>query len=336
MREFFREVSPAVDHSNASREGASPFTSGHMLELKQSEIETENFSPRWNIGVDRRRVAAYVAVALIAGSAGGFLAGAYFGRKEAPKPALIEDVRGSARPAPEAPPVEFRRVSRIIRADTLEIEGVGPVRMIGIETPDGKSPREIYGVHGQRALSFVEKTALGQEVRLEYDDTAGARNKDESGQSLAYVYLRDGTLLNAEMVKQGLALVRSADQFRLSGDFRGYEREAMQSMRGVWGSSTSAAVAPSSGASTPLPDEKSKKLAPLPPSALGANIPALSGSPTAPIEPSVWVSANDKMYHKSSCDFLGKKKQSIPLSQAKSQGYTACSRCYASTVLKAP
>jgi hypothetical protein len=43
------------------------------------------------------------------------------------------------------------------------------------------------------------------------------------------------------------------------------------------------------------------------------------------------------MYHKSACDFLDKKKKhSIGLSQAKSEGYTACSHCYASTVLKAP
>ncbi|HSB08172.1 MAG TPA: thermonuclease family protein [Blastocatellia bacterium] len=312
-----------------------------MLQLKQLEDETEELSPRWNIGVDRRHVVAYVAIALIAGSAAGFLAGVYFTRKETPPPALINDARTPERPSPaDTPGNEYRRVTRLLRGDTVEVEGVGPVRMIGIETPDGKSPREIYSVHGQRALSFVEKTLLGQEVRLEFDNTAGDRAKDDSGQTLAYVYTRDGTLINAEMVKQGLAFVRSGEH-RLASDFRGYERDAMQTMRGVWGSSSSSAstvatAPPAAGAAAASLDDKAKRLAPLPPSALGANIPALSSSPVTSTEQSVWVSTGDKMYHKSSCDFLDKKKHSVPLSQAKSEGYTACSRCYASTVIKAP
>jgi micrococcal nuclease len=309
-----------------------------MLELNQRQLETEELSPRWNIGIDRRHVTAYVAIALIAGSAGGFLAGAYFARRQAPATALIENVRASARPTqPDPPPVEFHRVTRIVRADTLEVEGVGPVRMIGIETPDGKSPREIYSVHGQRALSFVEKAVLGQEVRLEFDTTPGSKSKDEQGQTLAYVYSREGSLINSEMVKQGLALVRSSEQFQKANDFRGYEREAMQSMRGVWGSSSStlATAPPGTPASSSQTEDKTRKLAPLSPSALGANIPALSTS--TPGEPGVWVSPSDRMYHKSACDFLDKKKKhSIGLSQAKSEGYTACSHCYASTVLKAP
>jgi endonuclease YncB( thermonuclease family) len=221
-----------------------------------------------------------------------------------------------------------------VRADTIEVEDIGPVRMIGIETPDGKSPKEIYGVHGQRAMSFVEKALLGQEVRLESDT---ARDKDDAGELLAYVYTRDGALINGEMVKQGLALVRP-EPFKLANDFRGYEREAMQSMRGVWGSSSSPSTASASSPVTPppAPEEKPKKLAPLPPSALGANIPAISVPSGIPGEQMVWVSAGDKMYHKSGCDFLDKKKHTVGLSQAKSEGYTACSRCYASTVLKAP
>ena len=307
-----------------------------MLQFKQREIETEETPPRWNIGVDRRRVAVYLALALIAGFAGGFVAAWYTARKESPTPALTRDSRPPAQPVvSDTPQFDYHRVTRVLRADTIEVENVGPVRMIGIETPDGKSPEQIYAVHGQRALSFVEKVLLGQEVRLEYD---GASNKNGSGQA-AYVYTRDGRLINGEMVKQGLALVRTSDQFRLVSDFRAYEREAMQSMRGLWGSSSSGSSStPASIAASqpPLPADKAKKLAPLPPSALGENIPALSGSSNASLEPSVWVSPADKMYHKSACDFLNKKKHAVPLSQAKSDGYTACSRCYASTVMKAP
>lgn len=311
-----------------------------MLQFKQREFETEELPPRWNIGIDRRHVAAYVGLALVAGFAGGFLAARYVTRKESPAAPLVSESRPPVRQgAADAPTGEFHRVNRIARADAIEVESIGPVRLLGIETPDGKSPKEIYGVHGQRALSFIEKMLLGQDVRLDFD-TPGARNKDDAGQTLAYVYTRDGTLVNGEMVKQGLAFVRGTEQFRLANDFRGFERDAMQAMRGVWGSSSSSstlATAPSATATpSPLTDDKPKKLSPLAPSAFGANIPALSGSPTTPLEPSVWVSTGDKLYHKSGCEFLDKKKRSVGLSQAKSEGFTACSRCYASTVLKAP
>lgn len=309
-----------------------------MLQFKQHQFETEELPPRWSIGVDRRNVAAYVALALIAGFAGGFIAARYMTPKNVSAPALINETRPTRQAPADSQAGEFHHVTRVVRADVIEVEGEGRVRLLGIETPDGKSPKEIYGVHGERAVSFVEKTLIGQDVRLELDTTTG-RTKDDSGQTLAYVYTRDGTLVNRELVKQGFALVLSED-FRLANDFRGLERDAMQAMRGVWGSSsTSSTVAstpPTVTTPSSLSDDKPKKLSPLAPSAFGANIPALSGSPSTPLEPSVWVSTADKMYHKSGCDFLDKKKRSVALSQAKTEGFTACSRCYASTVLKAP
>src|SRR5690349_115808 len=175
-----------------------------MLQFKQRQPESEDLPKRWDIGIDRRHVIAYVALALVAGFAAGFIVSRYTTRKE-PTPSFIAD-----RPVPRSAPVEpiageYHRVNRVIRADAIEVEGEGPVRLLGIETPDGKSPKEIYGVHGQRALSFVEKTLVGQDVRLESDGLTLA--KDDAGNTLAYVYLRDGTMVNGEMVKQGLAFV---------------------------------------------------------------------------------------------------------------------------------
>lgn len=312
-----------------------------MLQFKQSQIETEEPPPRWSIGIDRRHVATYVGLALLLGFAAGFIVSRYIPRRDTTELPLRTETRTpTPEAAAEATPGEFHRVSRLLRADVIEVEGVGPVRLLGIETPDGKSPKEIYGEHGQRAISFIEKLLLGQEVRLEFDTESGI-NKDEEGQTLAYVYTRDGALVNGEMVKQGFAFVRSTEQFGLSDQLRGFERDAMQAMRGVWGSSSSSsssASLASTPTSTPPPldDDKQRRLSPLAPSAFGANIPALSGTPSSQTEPSVWVSPGDKMYHKSGCEFLEKRKRTVPMSQAKGEGFTACSRCYASTVLKAP
>lgn len=312
-----------------------------MLPFKQQQYEPD-ITPRWSVGIDKRHVVVYVAAAIIAGFALGFIVARSIARKELPAaPALSAATAPARQPAPEIQPTEFRRVTRILRGDTIEVDGVGPVRMVGVETPDGKSPREIYASHGQNALNFVEKTLLNQDVRLEMD----GRDKDESGQTPAYVYTRDGTLINSEIIRLGLGFVRAIDQFKLSDSFRAQERDAMQSMRGVWGSSSSAAAtasAQSPSGTTPSPDDKSKKLAPLPPSAFGPNVPAISGASatstasTSSSEPSVYVSTAERVYHKAGCDLIDKKKQTMALSEARGKGYTACSRCYASTVLKAP
>lgn len=42
----------------------------------------------------------------------------------------------------------------------------------------------------------------------------------------------------------------------------------------------------------------------------------------------VYVTNTGSKYHKSSCSYLKKSKIQMSLSEAKSQGYTACSRCY--------
>ena len=71
---------------------------------------------------------------------------------------------------------------------------------------------------------------------------------------LAYVYTRDGLLVNSEMIKRGYAMVQATEQFRLIDDFRSYERDAMQAMRGVWGLDTSSSSTAST--QTPHPDRR--------------------------------------------------------------------------------
>jgi hypothetical protein len=210
--------------------------------------------------------------------------------------------------------------------------------MIGIETPDGKGPKEIYGPYAEKAFAFAQSSLAGQNVRLDFDAAnASTGNKGASGQTLAYVYTQDGTLFNGEMIRQGHAFLRDIEPFRRIDEFRGLEREAMQAMRGIWGSSspnTSVASTTQPPSGSQAVNDKSRRLSPLLPSDLGPNVPAMSG-PVSPSEQSVFVSGADRTYHRASCEFLGKKHQAISLSQAKAEGYTACSRCFASTVMKA-
>jgi len=51
---------------------------------------------------------------------------------------------------------------------------------------------------------------------------------------LAYVYLMDGTFLNAEIIKQGYGFAYTRYPFKYLDEFRRYEKEARENRRGLW------------------------------------------------------------------------------------------------------
>ena len=52
--------------------------------------------------------------------------------------------------------------------------------------------------------------------------------------TLAYVFLEDGTLLNAEIIKQGYGHAYTQFPFSRMEEFRRLEREAREEQRGLW------------------------------------------------------------------------------------------------------
>ena len=75
-----------------------------------------------------------------------------------------------------------------------------------------------------------------KEIRLEYDQAnAHIGHKDKYGRILAYVYLKDGTFLNVEIIKQDYGLAYTRFPFKYMEDFRRYEREARENEMGMWG-----------------------------------------------------------------------------------------------------
>lgn len=49
-------------------------------------------------------------------------------------------------------------------------------------------------------------------------------------------------------------------------------------------------------------------------------------SPTSP-DTTVYITATGSKYHRGSCSYLSQSKITITLGEAKSRGYTPCSRC---------
>jgi micrococcal nuclease len=128
-------------------------------------------------------------------------------------------------------------VTRVIDGDTLVVQGVGTVRLIGVDTPETVDPRRPVQYFGKEASEFTHRMAQGEVVRLEFD----VERKDRYGRTLAYVYLRDATFLNAEIVKQGYGHAYTQFPFRHLDQFRVYESEAQEAERGLWAGKPAAA-----------------------------------------------------------------------------------------------
>ena len=121
-------------------------------------------------------------------------------------------------------------VKRVIDGDTLFLDNGENVRLIGVDTPETKHPRKPVQWFGKEAYLFTKGMVEGKQVRLEFD----WQKRDKYRRLLAYVYLLDGTLLNAEIIKQGYGFAYTKYPFKYLEEFRSYEREAREQGRGLW------------------------------------------------------------------------------------------------------
>ena len=85
--------------------------------------------------------------------------------------------------------------SYVVDGDTLDVNGVGRIRLVGVNTPEVGEPGY------QEAKDFVKSKCLGKVVGLDIDD---AKHYDKYGRILAVVYIRN-TNVNAELLKRGYA-----------------------------------------------------------------------------------------------------------------------------------
>ena len=151
-------------------------------------------------------------------------------------------------PAPGA----AQLVERVVDGDTIIVQGVGRVRLIGVDTPETVHPRRPVECFGKEASAFTKRLLEGKRARLEYD----RERTDRYGRTLAYVYLPNGTFANAEIVQQGYGHAYTRFPFRYLDEFRQHEREARRRERGLWGAKCEDA-APVRAASRPSATRRS-------------------------------------------------------------------------------
>ena len=124
-------------------------------------------------------------------------------------------------------------VARVIDGDTVQLASGEKVRLIGVDTPETKHPQKPVERFGREANDFTARLVEGKPVRLEYDQ----ERQDKYGRTLAYVFLEDGTFVNAEIVRQGYGHAYTRFPFRHLEEFRRLEREAREGGKGLWAAS---------------------------------------------------------------------------------------------------
>ena len=123
--------------------------------------------------------------------------------------------------------------TRVVDGDTIVVQ-IGnkqeKVRLLGVDTPETVHPRKPVERFGKEASEFTKKMVEGRSVRIEHD----WQLRDKYHRMLAYVYLDDGTMLNAEIIRQGYGFAYVKYPFKFLQEFREYEREAREAKKGLW------------------------------------------------------------------------------------------------------
>jgi micrococcal nuclease len=133
-----------------------------------------------------------------------------------------------------APP-GYYYVSYAVDGDTIAVDMAGvteKIRFIGVDTPETHKPNTPVQCYGVIAADYTKSHTEHLNVRLESDPIN--QDRDRYGRLLRYVYLADGTLWNAELVRQGYGRALTAFPFTKLKEFEAYQNEAITNNRGLW------------------------------------------------------------------------------------------------------
>lgn len=129
----------------------------------------------------------------------------------------------------------FMSVTKVVDGDTFWIDDGSDkglkIRLIGVNTPETVHPRKPVEYYGREASDYVKSILTGSKVKLKFD----VNRVDRYGRTLAYVYLKDGTFLNADLIKKGYGQAMTVPpNVKYSERFVELERKARKEKVGLW------------------------------------------------------------------------------------------------------
>jgi endonuclease YncB( thermonuclease family) len=244
-----------------------------------------------------------------------------FGRVEPAGQAYDTPAAVDAAPEPPKPPpvpeLGAHTVEKVIAPDVVSLDGLGPVRLLGVDPRNGPGGKPADPDLGKAVL---EQALSGKKVLVSCDPlTADVGFKDENGTYLVYLMLDDGTLANTEVIARGAAVTDLERPCGRRDEFVRAERDARFNNRGLW----EVAVA-----KPPLSPLAPSGLAP-DPRRPAAGVPAV---PETLGKNDVRVT-KDGRFHRPSCP-QGKGGVVMSIDDARAKHYLACPICFASTRMK--
>ena len=122
-------------------------------------------------------------------------------------------------------------VRSVLDGDTIDVAGVGRVRLLGIDAPELAHGHDTAAPFAYEAREKLIELVLHRWVRLEAD----AERLDGYNRHLAYVVREDGLFVNAALLREGLARVTARVPLTRLSELRRAEADAQASRRGMWG-----------------------------------------------------------------------------------------------------
>ena len=131
---------------------------------------------------------------------------------------------------------EYLAVTKVIDGDTFwannDTKDVVKVRLIGVDAPESKNVfKKKIGYYGKEAKAYLTKMLSGKNVKLVCD----VDSLDQYGRTLAYVYLEDGTFVNADLMRNGYTMLMTIPpNVKFADEFLKLQKEARENNRGLW------------------------------------------------------------------------------------------------------
>ena len=123
------------------------------------------------------------------------------------------------------------RVKWVADGDTIVLTEGSKVRYIGINAPELPREDHIGEPYADEAKGFNARLVKNKKVRLEFD----IEPNDRFQRRLAYVFLKDGTFVNAEMLLQGYAyLLYVRPNVKYQATLLAAQQASMSAKKGIW------------------------------------------------------------------------------------------------------
>lgn len=149
-------------------------------------------------------------------------------------------------------------VVHVVDGDTLDVDHPDGkkdrtrIRLWGIDTPEMNFGKPQLGPqpYAAEATAMAKTLADGQTVRLELE---ASEIRDRYGRLLAYIWLPDGSCLNEELVRAGLARADRRFAHPRMQQYIALEQEAKREHLGMWEKKSAKKQADSPEPATTLP-----------------------------------------------------------------------------------